>query len=106
MLLLCPRLLTPPVGLDIPKFDVFKISGVLFTLFDLEADPRLKADIRESIVSLLQMLSSENLSHWLSMCKQVLLASKAEAEKSVGRKGTKGMSDHSSYLCFDVCMAM
>ena len=69
---------------------MYFILGVLFTLFDSEVDPRLKADIRESIVSLLQILCSENLSHWLSMCKQVLLASKAEAEKSTGKKGAKG----------------
>jgi len=69
------------------------LEGVLFTLFDSEVDPRLKADIRESIVSLLQMLCSENLGHWLSMCKQVLLASKAEADKSTGKKGAKDKSE-------------
>ena len=64
--------------------------GVLFTLFDGEVDPRLRADIRESIVSLLQSLSCDNLNHWLSMCKQVLLASKEEAGKSAGKKEGKG----------------
>ena len=59
-------------------------------MFDAEVDPRLRADIRESIVSLLQSLSSDNLNHWLSMCKQVLLASKEEAGKSVGKKEGKG----------------
>ena len=54
-------------------------------------DPRLRADIKESIVSLLQFLSSDNLQHWLSMCKQVLLASKAEADKPLAKKEAKGI---------------
>lgn len=84
------------------------IPGVLFTLFDSEVDPRLKADIRESIVSLLQILSSENLSHWLSMCKQVLLASKAEADKSAAKKENRGMlisfACTNPFLCVDDCI--
>ncbi len=70
------------------------VIGVLFTLFDAEVDPRLKADIKETLVSLLQSLASENLLHWLSMCKQVLLASKAESGKGQIKKEEKGI------ICF------
>ena len=63
------------------------VSGLLFTLFDAEVDLRLRADIRETLVSLLQALASENLSHWLSMCYQVLLASKAEEKSEASKKG-------------------
>eukprot|EP00794_Sanderia_malayensis_P020258 gene20258-22242_t len=69
------------------------LAGVLFTLFDSEVDTRLKADIKETLVSLLQSLASESLVHWLSMCKQVLLASKAEAGKNETKKDDRERND-------------
>ena len=54
------------------------IEGLLFSLLDAEVEPGLQKHIRETLVSLLQTLAVDNVGHWLGLCKQVLLATKAE----------------------------
>lgn len=48
------------------------LPGVLFGMLDTEADPEMIKNIHDTLNSMLQMLASDNLSQWLSLCKNVL----------------------------------
>ncbi|XP_048508039.1 HEAT repeat-containing protein 5B isoform X2 [Athalia rosae] len=48
------------------------LPGVLFSMLDTETDSRLIKDIHDTLTSMLQMLAADNLSQWLSLCKDVL----------------------------------
>ncbi|XP_055847565.1 HEAT repeat-containing protein 5B isoform X1 [Episyrphus balteatus] len=58
----CPGLLITESGLP----------GVLFGMLDSESDSEMIKNIHDTITSMLQMLASDNLSSWLSLCKNVL----------------------------------
>lgn len=80
------------------------LPGVLFGMLDKETDPEMIKNIHDTISSMLQMLAADNLSQWLSMCKNVLtvatdgtLGAAAGAEDASGkdnkRSGGKGGKD-------------
>jgi hypothetical protein len=48
------------------------LPGVLFSMLDTETDSRLIKDIHDTLTSMLQMMAADNLSQWLSLCKDVL----------------------------------
>ena len=48
------------------------LPGVLFSMLDTEIDSRLIKDIHDTLMSMLQILAADNLSQWLSLCKDVL----------------------------------
>lgn len=48
------------------------LPGVFFSMLDTETDAALIKDIHETILSMLQVLASDNLSQWLGICKDVL----------------------------------
>lgn len=48
------------------------LSGVLFSMLDTETDSKLIKDIHDTLTSMLQVLAAENLTLWLSLCKDVL----------------------------------
>jgi HEAT repeat-containing protein 5 len=50
----------------------YGLMGMLFAMLDTETDQEMIKNIHDTIVSMLQMLAADNLSHWLSMCKRVL----------------------------------
>lgn len=41
-------------------------------MLDTETDNRLIREIHDTLTSMLQVLAADNLSQWLSLCKQVL----------------------------------
>lgn len=41
-------------------------------MLDTETDTRLIKDIHDTLTSMLQMMAADNLSQWLSLCKDVL----------------------------------
>lgn len=48
------------------------LPGVLFSMLDAETDAKLIKDIHDTLISMLQMLAADNLSLWLTLCKDVL----------------------------------
>ncbi|XP_014207871.1 HEAT repeat-containing protein 5B [Copidosoma floridanum] len=48
------------------------LPGVLFSMLDTETDSQLIKEIHDTLTSMLQILASNNLSPWLSLCKDVL----------------------------------
>ncbi|KAL0968979.1 hypothetical protein UPYG_G00220780 [Umbra pygmaea] len=49
------------------------LEGALFSLLDRESDPRLRADIKETVAHMMSSVSK--LARWLKLCKDVLAAS-------------------------------
>ncbi|CAH1153655.1 unnamed protein product [Phaedon cochleariae] len=48
------------------------LPGVFFSMLDTETDTGLIKDIHDTIISMLQVLSADNLAQWLGLCKGVL----------------------------------
>lgn len=48
------------------------LPGVLFGMLDTETDNEMIRNIHDTLTSMLQMLASNNLTQWLSLCKNVL----------------------------------
>lgn len=48
------------------------LPGVLFSMLDTETDSKLIKYIHDTLTSMLQILAADNLSQWLSLCKDVL----------------------------------
>lgn len=48
------------------------LPGVLFTMLDTETDAEMIKNIHDTLNSMLQILASDNLSQWLTLCKNVL----------------------------------
>uniref|UniRef100_A0A182NZG0 HEAT repeat-containing protein 5A n=1 Tax=Anopheles epiroticus TaxID=199890 RepID=A0A182NZG0_9DIPT len=63
----------------------YGLPGVLFGMLDTESDSQMVRNIHDTITSMLQILAAENLSQWLSMCKNVLTVA---SDSSVGADGT------------------
>ncbi|XP_061508694.1 HEAT repeat-containing protein 5B isoform X2 [Anopheles gambiae] len=63
----------------------YGLPGVLFGMLDTESDSQMVRNIHDTITSMLQILAAENLSQWLSMCKNVLTVA---SDASVGAEGT------------------
>uniref|UniRef100_A0A182QPM0 HEAT repeat-containing protein 5B n=1 Tax=Anopheles farauti TaxID=69004 RepID=A0A182QPM0_9DIPT len=62
----------------------YGLPGVLFGMLDTESDSQMVRNIHDTITSMLQILAAENLSQWLSMCKNVLTVA---SDSSVGADG-------------------
>uniref|UniRef100_A0A182NMS5 HEAT repeat-containing protein 5A n=1 Tax=Anopheles dirus TaxID=7168 RepID=A0A182NMS5_9DIPT len=62
----------------------YGLPGVLFGMLDTESDSQMVSNIHDTITSMLQILAAENLSQWLSMCKNVLTVA---SDSSVGADG-------------------
>ncbi|XP_049284271.1 HEAT repeat-containing protein 5B isoform X3 [Anopheles funestus] len=62
----------------------YGLPGVLFGMLDTESDSQMVRNIHDTITSMLQILAAENLSQWLSMCKNVLTVA---SDSSVGAEG-------------------
>lgn len=54
------------------------LPGVLFSMLDTETDSKLIKDIHDTLTSMLQVLAADNLSLWLSLCKDVLTVATGE----------------------------
>ncbi|XP_012280989.1 HEAT repeat-containing protein 5B isoform X2 [Orussus abietinus] len=61
------------------------LPGVLFSMLDTETDSKLIRDIHDTLTSMLQILAADNLSQWLSLCKDVLTVA---SESSTIEEGT------------------
>lgn len=48
------------------------LPGLLFSMLDTETDAETSKNIHDTLNSMLHMLAADNLSQWLSMCKNVL----------------------------------
>lgn len=48
------------------------LPGFLFAMLDTETDAEMIKNIHDTLNSMLQILASDNLSQWLTMCKNVL----------------------------------
>lgn len=68
------------------------LPGVLFGMLDTETDPEMIKNIHDTISSMLQMLAADNLSQWLSMCKNVLTVAtdSATGEDASGKDNKRG----------------
>lgn len=55
------------------------LEGALFSLLDRESDPRLRRDIKDTLVHMMSSAAESELAHWLKLCKDVLSASSGES---------------------------
>ncbi|XP_023717362.1 HEAT repeat-containing protein 5B isoform X2 [Cryptotermes secundus] len=72
------------------------LPGVLFSMLDTETDSRLIKDIHDTLTSMLQMMAADNLSQWLSLCKDVLTVateSSSGGDETVGVVGDGGVEE-------------
>ncbi|XP_019760374.2 HEAT repeat-containing protein 5B isoform X2 [Dendroctonus ponderosae] len=60
------------------------LPGVFFGLLDTETDPGLIKDIHDTIISMLQVLATGQLSQWLGLCKDVLTVASEPGEDRNG----------------------
>ncbi|KAL1493305.1 hypothetical protein ABEB36_011384 [Hypothenemus hampei] len=60
------------------------LPGVFFGLLDTETDASLINDIHDTIISMLQVLATDHLTQWLSLCKDVLTVSSESGEDRTG----------------------
>lgn len=75
------------------------LPGVLFSMLDTETDSKLIKDIHDTLTSMLQILAADNLSQWLSLCKDVLtIASGNSSQVSLIQSPMKHFSD--ATFCF------
>uniref|UniRef100_A0A8B9LPZ3 HEAT repeat-containing protein 5A n=1 Tax=Astyanax mexicanus TaxID=7994 RepID=A0A8B9LPZ3_ASTMX len=51
------------------------LEGALFSLLDRESDPRLRRDIKDTLIHMMSSAAESELAHWLKLCKDVLSAS-------------------------------
>lgn len=61
-----------PQVTDVLNMTETGLPGVLFSMLDTETDSKLIKDIHDTLTSMLQVLAADNLSLWLSLCKDVL----------------------------------
>lgn len=67
------------------------LPGVLFAMLDTETDAEMIKNIHDTLNSMLQILASDNLSQWLTMCKNVLTV--ANDSNTVGTNEEFGAMD-------------
>ena len=63
------------LDVNIGMLDLNKTSGlpgVMFSLLDHEVDPGIISDVHDALNSMLHSTATENLSNWLSLCREVL----------------------------------
>ncbi|XP_032307288.1 HEAT repeat-containing protein 5B isoform X3 [Drosophila ananassae] len=79
----------------------YGLPGLLFSLLDTETDAEMLRNIHDTLTSMLQMLAADNLSSWLSLCKNVLTVAvegglnddAAAAEQAKGKEGGGDQED-------------
>ena len=57
------------------------LPGMLFSLLDSEEDSLMMKHAQETITSILMEMAADNLSSWLSLCKEILTVS-VDAEET------------------------
>ncbi|KRX92300.1 HEAT repeat-containing protein 5B [Trichinella pseudospiralis] len=75
-----------PEGLSAAKDSVLPetgLEGALFAALDDEDDPSAVSDLKEILLNLVQSLGSENLAHWLELCKDVVASADCNQSKEV-----------------------
>lgn len=72
------------------------LPGVLFGMLDTETDAEMIKNIHDTISSMLQMLAADNLSQWLSMCKNVLTVATEGSGGGAGDEGNLGKDNKRS----------
>lgn len=75
------------------------LPGVLFAMLDTETDSIMIKNIHDTLTSMLQMLASDNLTQWLSLCKNVLTVASdsvglASATDGINGKDVNDMDDN------------
>uniref|UniRef100_A0A915Q4W5 HEAT repeat-containing protein 5B n=1 Tax=Setaria digitata TaxID=48799 RepID=A0A915Q4W5_9BILA len=60
---------------DQPALPETGLEGALLAMLDVETDVKLKQDVKETLISLVQATSRDFLSYWLSLCKDILASS-------------------------------
>ncbi|KAL0275721.1 UNVERIFIED_CONTAM: hypothetical protein PYX00_003499 [Menopon gallinae] len=71
------------------------LPGVLFSMLDTETDSKLIKDIHDTLTSMLQVLAADNLSLWLSLCKDVLtVATETGASEEISNTSTVENEDN------------
>ncbi|XP_058822111.1 HEAT repeat-containing protein 5B isoform X2 [Topomyia yanbarensis] len=70
----------------------YGLPGVLFGMLDTESDNVMIKNIHDTITSMLQILAADNLSQWLSMCKNVLTVA-SEAALTAGPAEAAGSKE-------------
>uniref|UniRef100_A0A0R3S5B1 HEAT repeat-containing protein 5B n=1 Tax=Elaeophora elaphi TaxID=1147741 RepID=A0A0R3S5B1_9BILA len=86
------------------------LEGALLAMLDVETDVKLKQDIKETLISLVQAASRDFLSYWLSLCKDILASSVGTDVRSViqveekGLSGTKDEEDERETIDDDVTL--
>uniref|UniRef100_A0A1I8EY56 HEAT repeat-containing protein 5B n=1 Tax=Wuchereria bancrofti TaxID=6293 RepID=A0A1I8EY56_WUCBA len=68
------------------------LEGALLAMLDVETDIKLKQDIKETLISLVQAVSTDFLSYWLSLCKDILASSMGADVRSAIQAEEKGSS--------------
>ncbi|VDN83942.1 unnamed protein product, partial [Brugia pahangi] len=72
------------------------LEGALLAMLDVETDIKLKQDIKvslqETLISLVQAVSTDFLSYWLSLCKDILASSMGADVRSAMQAEEKGSS--------------
>ncbi|VIO98705.1 Uncharacterized protein BM_BM2175 [Brugia malayi] len=69
------------------------LEGALLAMLDVETDIKLKQDIKETLISLVQAVSTDFLSYWLSLCKDILASSMGADVRSAIQAEEKGSSN-------------
>uniref|UniRef100_A0A0N5BD00 HEAT repeat-containing protein 5B n=1 Tax=Strongyloides papillosus TaxID=174720 RepID=A0A0N5BD00_STREA len=71
------------------------LEGALFELLDIETDPEMVCNIKESIIFLVQATGGEHLNFWMIMVKDILASSTNEISLMNGEKddGDKGQEE-------------
>ncbi|OZC08270.1 hypothetical protein X798_04749 [Onchocerca flexuosa] len=86
------------------------LEGALLAMLDVETDVKLKQDIKETLISLVQAASGDFLSYWLSLCKDILASSVSTDVRSAvqleerGPNGTKDEEDEHETMDDDVTL--
>ncbi|XP_072545928.1 HEAT repeat-containing protein 5A isoform X2 [Salminus brasiliensis] len=72
------------------------LEGALFSLLDRESDPRLRRDIKDTLVHMMSSAAESELAHWLKLCKDVLSASSDSAAVSLVETNQEEYTDDCS----------
>ena len=87
------------ISSTILRFAEYGLPGILFSILDHELDVALSSNIHDTLTSVMQSMAAENLTSWLSLLREVLTvtnadaAMEAEADKSGGADNTNKNDD-------------
>uniref|UniRef100_A0AAR2LUP9 HEAT repeat-containing protein 5A n=1 Tax=Pygocentrus nattereri TaxID=42514 RepID=A0AAR2LUP9_PYGNA len=83
---------------ELPRRDNTQLGleGALFSLLDRESDPRLRQDIKDTLVQMMSSAAESELAHWLKLCKDVLSASSDLAATTLVETNQEEDADDSS----------